>query len=124
MFTPDEIKAIEALIDKKIAAFKTVQPVKLYYSVPEIRALILQTLPELMDMVGTQEFPLSFIRWFLRNRTTCLPDDDVIFRSDGRNTTQTRFDSQVSGALNTNAWPNCPIKKVGRGIYQLTISYD
>ena len=119
MFTLQEIEAIEALIDKKIAAHNAFQPVKHYHSIPEIRALILQTLPKLRDMVGTKEFPLSFYRWFLRNRTTCVPGDDVTMRRDGQNTTLTRFDSQVSGALNAKSWPDCPIKKVRLGIYQI-----
>jgi hypothetical protein len=109
--TTEQIAIIEQIVDAKLAArlqsTRSTAAPKRWHTTPEIRQLILQELPSLIEWFGNDEFDIAVLRHFLARKTTMRDGDLEIPNSDHQNVT--RWDSQVLTAINTSMWPECPI---------------
>lgn len=74
-----------------------------YHTTREIRDLIREALPDLIDWFGDSEFAISTLRDFLSRRITFRPGDKEIVSK------VPRWESQVSNAIDIKHWPECPI---------------
>lgn len=122
MFSPDQIRFIEELIDQKIAGTRprglAVKASQEYHSVHEIRFLITKHLGEFRQWIGVNEFHLSLLRHFLAQRVTMRELDKEIMKNGRANKvpTTTRFDMQVTNALQN--WQCVPFVKTDKtGFY-------
>lgn len=109
-FTPEQIAAIEQIVDAKLAAMRVRSPsssLKRWHTTPEIRQLITDNLPQLIAWVGDDEFDIAVLRHFLSRKTTMRDGDLEIPNPDHQNIT--RWDAQVLSAINPAVWPECPI---------------
>ena len=110
-FTPEQIAIIEQIVDAKLAASRrSTRPTavqKRWHTIPEIRQLILQQLPSLIEWFGNDEFDIAVLRHFLARKTTMRDGDLEIPNADHQN--MTRWDAQVLAAVNPSMWPQCPI---------------
>lgn len=109
-FTPEQIAAIEQIVDSRIAAMrvrKTPSPLKRWHTTPEIRQLITDNLNSLIEWFGDDEFDIAVLRHFLSRKTTMRDGDLEIPNPDHQN--MTRWDAQVLNAINPACWPECPI---------------
>lgn len=120
-FTPDQIAAIEQIVDSRIAALrvrKTSSPIKRYHTTPEIRQLITEHIDSLTEWFGDDEFDIAVLRHFLSRKTSMREGDLEIPNPDHQN--MTRWDAQVLAAINPALWPECPIvPSAKRRLYRL-----
>ena len=118
-FTPEQVAFIERIVDARIASTKPkkAQPSKSYHSVPEIRLLIANNMQELRDWFGAREFDITSLRDFLARKVSLREDDDKPVGKGGI----TRWEHQVSNAIDLINWQDCPIVSCARrGKYRLT----
>ena len=102
-FTPEQIAAIEAVIDARLVTLgisllpPVSRPVKNYHTVDEIRALIRLHLDEIVGWFRYEEFDIATFRYFLARKTTMRPGDLEI--TNPRHQSTTRWDAQVLAAI-------------------------
>ena len=115
-FTLAQIATIEAIVEKMIAGRlpqSKVTPARLrdYHRVPEIRLLISTHIDAIKEEIGDCEFDLHVLRFVLKKHTKLRLADEEWMESSGC----TRFDNQVSNAIQSNQWVNgCPIESASK----------
>ena len=121
-FTKEQILIIESLIDAKLAKSRTSAPSapKDYHTASDIRALIVDNIDKLHDLIGSSEVELGVIRYLLQRLTTLRPGDLLTSQTHEN---MTRWERQVANVIGKKAarqWPNCPFEEGRRlGVYRL-----
>lgn len=120
-FTPEQIEAIEQIVDRRIEALGRKKPPlspKRYHTVPEIRGLINYHFESLVEWFGDDEFDIAVLRHFLSRKTQLREGDLEIPNPHNQNVT--RWDAQVLAAINLATWPESPIvPSLKRRLYRL-----
>lgn len=114
-FTPEQIAAIENIVDRRIMMHRDKQQVHTlmpYHTVPEIRRLIANNEAKLREEFGHSEFDIAVLRHKLAKLTVLREGDlELVGGGGDRAPHQQRWESQVLNALKkTREWPECPIE--------------
>lgn len=101
-FTPEQIAIIEKIVDQRISlanpAGKT-KSIRDFHSAFEIRNLIRKHIGALKVAITAKEFDIVILRHELAKLTTLRSGDTEYIRSGSKGGIQTRWDSQVSNAV-------------------------
>lgn len=118
-FTPEQIAAIEDIVDRRIMMQKDKQQAHIlmsYHTVPEIRKLIAINEAKLREEFGHSEFDIAVLRHKLAKLTVLREGDlELVGGAGDRAPHQQRWESQVLNALKkSREWPECPIEPGAR----------
>lgn len=90
-------------------------PAPNFHSSQEIRTIIIENMESIQEYFGAREVALSAVADHLQ-RYTEIREGDLIRGKCGSR----RWNTQVSNAINTDYWKNCPIVSTGiRGQYRI-----
>jgi len=91
-------RSIDERIKRRPATSR--RPDKDYHTIPEIRKIAIDLLPEFREWVMSDAFDLAVIRHFLIMRIDARPGDGVLMFNGGKNCSYyTRLESQVNNAI-------------------------
>ena len=114
-FSSEQIAIIEGIVDAKLASIglltQTTADLKPYHTIVEIRKLIIEQLPNLIEWFGSNEFDIAVLRHFLARKITMREGDLELLTKN-----MTRWDQQVLNALDPTGWQECecPIVSTGK----------
>jgi hypothetical protein len=103
---PEDIALIAEMINRSVderikrPATTSTRPAKNYHTVPEIRKIAMDLLPEFREWVMSDAFELAVIRHFLMVHIEARPGDSVLISNGGKGGSYcTRLESQVNNAI-------------------------
>jgi hypothetical protein len=125
LFTEQQIAEIHRIVDSKVAHILLREATcsnkaKEYHSAKEVRGLIEKNLPALRKHFGSRDFHIKAFRDFLASKVEMRPGDA---ESTGLGKAGSRWDKQVSSAIDRSVWPECPVVSANcRAMYRLVSS--
>ena len=114
MFSPEEIRFIEQMIDDRIAIKGCTAYKRPFHTTSDIRVEIVRRLDDFKKWVGSDTFSISVLKHFLRNALDLTEmDTEIMQRSRGQEErrggierTYCMFDEVVQRAM--RSWPGSP----------------